>query len=113
MKIKSRNKDKSNKCDDLKTTVLTYKVDDICFGVDRRVLMMPNNRQRLKKLHKLTKSGLPLKEFLKTVYSLTIASSYYIYLCRNDQYGQSHHLYQRKKDTYILKKITAYINTCK
>ena len=42
------------------------------------------NKERLRRIHKLTDKSKPLKKFIQDISYITILSSYYIYIARNE-----------------------------
>ena len=81
--ITKRNLDKSNKyahfVKDISRTTTLVKA----FEVSSRGYLSPSNHNTLKELHKLCKPQIKLSTLKKNISSLSLYSSYHIWLCRN------------------------------
>ena len=58
--------------------------DVIAFEVGVRGYVSPENKTRLKKLFGFAKTGIKFKSFMKNIIMLSINSSYYLFLNRNE-----------------------------
>ena len=77
----------------LKTEKYSHFVTDInqdfkttltCFEVGSRGLVSRENRDRIRRLHKYTDKSVKLKKFIQNISYISILSSYYIYIARNE-----------------------------
>ena len=84
MNIEARHTYKENKYSYLLTDITNYKPAVTAFEVGARGFVSKDNKERLKTLHKYCKKNIKLKTFIKNISSLTVNSSYYIFLCRKD-----------------------------
>ena len=82
--ISQRNIDKANKYDHFTTDITRINTSVTLFEVSSTGLVTSVNRKRLQLIHKFCKPGIKLNTFIKNISSLSIYSSYHIWLCRND-----------------------------
>ena len=82
--ISQRHLEKSNKYAHFITDIQHIKTSVTAFEVSSIGNVTPDNRKSLTKLHKFCKPGTKLSMFIKNISSLSIYSSYHIWLCRND-----------------------------
>ena len=76
--------DKSNKKAHFVADISGAKTLVKVFEVSSRGYLSPSNHKNLKDLHKLCKNNIKLSTFKKNISSLSLYSSYHIWLCRND-----------------------------
>ena len=84
MEISQRNTDKSNKYAHFATDITHINTTVTAFEISSTGNVSSDNKKRLTSLHKFCKSGIKLSTFIKNISSLSIYSSYHIWLCRND-----------------------------
>ena len=82
--INQRNLDKSNKYAHFTTDITHITTTVTAFEVSSTGMITQDNKTRLAALHKHCKPGIKLSTFVKNISSLSIYSSYHIWLCRND-----------------------------
>ena len=82
--ISQRHLEKSNKYAHFITDIQHIKTSVTAFEVSSIGNVTPDNKKSLTKLHKFCKPGTKLSMFIKNISSLSIYSSYHIWLCRND-----------------------------
>jgi hypothetical protein len=82
--ISQRNLDKSNKYAHFTTDITHIKTTVTAFEVSSTGTITAENKTRITSLHKYCKPGIKLSTFVKNISSLSIYSSYHIWLCRND-----------------------------
>ena len=82
--IAQRNTDKSNKYAHFVTDITHIKTTVTAFEISSLGNVSSENKKRLTSLHKFCKPGIKLSMFVKNISSLSIYSSYHIWLCRND-----------------------------
>ena len=82
--IAQRNTDKSNKYAHFVTDITHIKTTVTAFEISSLGNVSSDNKKRLTALHKFCKPGIKLSTFVKNISSLSIYSSYHIWLCRND-----------------------------
>ena len=77
----------------LKTEKYSHFVTDInrdfkttltCFEIGSRGLVNRDNKDRLRRIHKFTDKSVTLKKFTQNISYISILSSYYIYIARNE-----------------------------
>ena len=61
-----------------------YKPTLTCFEVGSRGLVTRENRERIRRLHKYTDKSVKLKKFIQNISYISILSSYYLYIARNE-----------------------------
>ena len=76
--------DKSNKYAHFATDITHINTTVTAFEISSTGNVSSDNKKRLTSLHKFCKSGIKLSTFIKNIPSLSIYSSYHIWLCRND-----------------------------
>ena len=74
---------KTNKYSHYEHDLKSYDVKLICFEIGARGLITPENKNRLKFIHKFLNKSIKCKDFSEKVATLSITSSYFIYTCRN------------------------------
>ena len=82
--VEKRNLEKSNKYAHFITYISTAKTTVKAFEVSSRGHLSPRNHKTLKELHKFCKPNIKLSTFKLNISSLSLYSSYHIWLCRND-----------------------------
>ena len=80
--IKDRNLLKSNKYSHFATDIKTYEATVTAFEVGSRVYLTNANVERLKRICSFCGKGTKPKQFLESISSLAITSSYFIYTAR-------------------------------
>ena len=75
---------KQNKYAQFATDIQSMKVAVTAFAIRSRGFISKRNQTHLQSLHKLCKAGIKLSTFLKNISSLSIYSSYHLWLCRSD-----------------------------
>ena len=75
---------KQNKYAYLLTDVTTLTPNVVPFEVGARGYVTPQNKDRLKLLHKFCKPGLKLKSFVDSVSVLAVNASYFLFISRKD-----------------------------
>ena len=78
--IKTRNQQKTEKYSHFLTDVEAYKPSLVCFEIGSRGYISPDNHTRLKTLHTFCKPGIQLKKFRENISSISLYSSYAIFL---------------------------------
>ena len=66
------------------TDIKDFKVTLNCFEVGSRGLVNRDNKERLRRLHKFTDKSVKLKKFIENISYISILSSYYIFIARNE-----------------------------
>ena len=82
--ISQRNIDKSNKYAHFSTDITHINTTVTAFEISSTGNVSSDNKKSLTSLHKFCKHGIKLSTFIKNISSLSIYSSYHIWLCRND-----------------------------
>ena len=82
--ISQRNIDKSNKYAHFATDITHINTTVTAFEISSTGNVSSDNKKSLTSLHKFCKPGIKLSTFIKNISSLSIYSSYHIWLCRND-----------------------------
>ena len=82
--VEKRNLEKSNKYAHFITDISTAKTTVNAFEVSSRGYLSPRNHKTLKELHKFCRPNIKLSTFKQNISSLSLYSSYHIWLCRND-----------------------------
>ena len=82
--IAQRNLDKSNKYAHFVTDITHINTSVTAFEVSSTGNVSADNKKRLTSLHKFCNHGIKLSTFIKNISTLSIYSSYHIWLCRND-----------------------------
>ena len=82
--IDKRHTDKSNKYAHFITDISTVKTSVKAFEVSSRGYLSPQNHTHLKELHRFCKPEVKLSTFKKNISTLSLYSSYHIWLCRSD-----------------------------
>ena len=82
--ISQRNIDKSNKYAHFATDIKHINTTVTAFEISSTGNVSSDNKKSLTSLHKFCKPGIKLSTFIKNISSLSIYSSYHIWLCRND-----------------------------
>ena len=99
--ITQRHLDKSNKYAHFVTDISRAKTLVKAFEVSSRGYLSPNNHITWKELHKLCKPQIKLSTFKKNISSLSLYSSYHIWLCRSDMnFAQPPYLQATFRDSY-------------
>ena len=98
--IEKRHLDKANKYAHFTTDITHIQATVTPFEVSSTGHIIKSNKKRLQSLHKLCKPGIKLSTFTKNISSLSIYSSYHIWLCRNDpEFVTTHYLPAPYSDT--------------
>ena len=66
------------------TDIKDFKATRTCFDVGSRGFVNRDNRERLRRLHKFTDKSVKLKKFIENISCISILSSYYIFIARNE-----------------------------
>ena len=82
--IEKRHTEKSNKYAHFLTDITGAKTSVTAFEISSRGYLSPRNHTHLKDLHKFCKPDVKLSTFKKNVSTLSLYSSYHIWLCRSD-----------------------------
>ena len=82
--ITQRSTDKLYKYAHFVTDITHIKTTVTAFEISSLGNVSSENKKRLTSLHKFCKPGIKLSMFVKNIPSLSIYSSYHIWLCRND-----------------------------
>ena len=82
--ISQRNIDKSNKYAHFATDITHINTTVTAFEISSTGNVSSDNKKSLTSLHKFCTPGIKLSTFIKNISSLSIYSSYHIWLCRND-----------------------------
>ena len=82
--IEERNRQKSDKYASLVSDIDTLEPHLTAFEVGSRGYITPENKTRLRKIYKLSKTSISFKSFLMDISNLAISSSYYLFLSRNN-----------------------------
>ena len=82
--IKIRNQQKTDKYSHFLSDIETYKPSLVCFEIGSRGYISPDNHTRLKTLHTYCKPGIQLKKFKENISSISLYSSYAIFLNRKE-----------------------------
>ena len=82
--IEERHLSKQNKYAHFIQDITTHKVTITAFEISSRGLITKRNQGHLHSLHKLCKKGIKLGIFMKNISTLSIYSSYHLWLCRSD-----------------------------
>ena len=75
---------KKNKYAHFVKEITTHKVSVTAFEISSRGLVSKRNQGHLHSLHKMCKAGVKINTFMKNVSTLSIYSSYPLWLCRSD-----------------------------
>ena len=75
---------KQNKYAHFCSDITTFKTKVTAFEVSSRGFLSQSNLKHIHSLHKFCKAGTKLSTFKKNISSLSIYSSYHIWLCRSD-----------------------------
>ena len=82
--IKARHLYKINKYSNLCTDITSMTTTLEAFEIGARGLITPENKDRLKKLHKYVDKSVSFKMFTNKIAEIAITSSYYIYIQRKN-----------------------------
>ena len=82
--IEERHLFKQNKYAHFATDIQSMKVTVTAFEISSRGFISKRNQTHLQSLHKLCKAGIKLSTFMKNISTLSIYSSYHLWLCRSD-----------------------------
>ena len=82
--IEMRHLEKTNKYAHFLTDITHISTTVTAFEISSLGNVTTENKKRLATLHKFCKPGTKLSTFVKNISSLSIYSSYHIWLCRND-----------------------------
>ena len=82
--IDERHLFKQNKYAHFCSDITTFKTKVTAFEVSSRGFLSQSNLKNIHSLHKFCKAGTKLSTFKKNISSLSIYSSYHIWLCRSD-----------------------------
>ena len=82
--IEKRHLDKQNKYAHFVKDITAFTTTITAFEVSSRGFINKRNHQHLQALHRMCKAGIKLNTFKKNISSLSIYSSYHIWLCRSD-----------------------------
>ena len=82
--IDKRHLEKANKYAHSTTDITHIQTFVTPFEVSSTGHITTQNKKRLQSLHKFCKPGIKLNTFIKNISSLSIYSSYHIWICRND-----------------------------
>ena len=82
--IEVRHREKSDKYAHFVQDITNYTTTVTAFEIGSRGYISPSNKQRLHYLHKFLKAGITLPKFQQKISSLSIYSSYHIFICRKD-----------------------------
>ena len=82
--IDTRHLEKSNKYAHFLTDIKNISTTVTAFEISSLGHITSENKKRLSTLHKFCKPGTKQSTFIKNISSLSIYSSYHIWLCRND-----------------------------
>ena len=83
--IVARNTDKTNKYAHFIKDISNAKTSVTAFEVSSRGYLSPENHKNLKALHKFCQPTIKLSTFKQNISTLSIYSSYHIWLCRSDR----------------------------
>jgi hypothetical protein len=83
--IVARNTDKTNKYAHFIKDISDAKTSVTAFEVSSRGYLSPENHKNLKALHKFCQPTIKLSTFKQNISTLSIYSSYHIWLCRSDR----------------------------
>ena len=82
--INTRKTEKSNKCSHFVQDITVAKTSVTAFEVSSRGYLSPRNHKHLKELHKFCSPHIKLSTFKQNISTLSIYSSYHLWLCRCD-----------------------------
>ena len=80
--VELRHTDKSNKYAHYENDNTSYNVKVMAFEIGARGVITPENKTRLKKIHDFMNNNIKLKTFIQNIATLSIISSYSIYISR-------------------------------
>ena len=75
---------KTEKYSHFVTDIKNFKATLTCFEVGSRGMVNRDNKERLRRLHKFTDKSVKLKKFIENISYISILSSYYIFIARNE-----------------------------
>ena len=82
--VEVRHRDKENKYAHFVQDISVARASVTAFEVSSRGYISPRNHKHLKELHKYCKPNIKLATFKKNISTLSLYSSYHIWLCRSD-----------------------------
>ena len=82
--IEERHLYKQNKYAHFSTDITSFKTSITAFEVSSRGFISKRNQSHLHSLHKLCTPGIKLSTFMKNISTLSIYSTYHLWVCRSD-----------------------------